>query len=323
MALNLMIDNNTDFALLNPYDAQVTELIERYSGLTVTGIEDTEGIKACHDARMELKKVRIAVDKTGKQLRDAANAYSKRCKAEADGIIARITPLEKELQDKEDIVKREQERIAKEEAAALQARTHTRLLKLQEYGVAAMESVVRDMPEEEFAARAESARQEWEEKCRLERDQKAELARIKEQQDAVRQEQERKAAELEAKKDAIEADERRIEAAKAAEVQRLADIEAEKKRAEQIEKAKQEAAVAAAQAERERLERERLQAKEEAERVERERMEELESRPYKQKLNALADQVERLDNPAGKYSPQIAGILSATADEIRKIAKKR
>ena len=52
-----------------PTDTAIAELRDRYMALKINGIEDREGFKAVHEARMVVKTKRVDVEKKRKELK--------------------------------------------------------------------------------------------------------------------------------------------------------------------------------------------------------------------------------------------------------------
>lgn len=114
-------------ALLSPYETRVAALVAETKDLTIQGVEDKEGLKAAHEARMELKAVRVEIDKTRKEMIAPALDWQRKVNDLAKDLTNQIQPIEKRLQDEEDKIKAEKKRLKEEQERA-------RLRKLQERG---------------------------------------------------------------------------------------------------------------------------------------------------------------------------------------------
>jgi len=90
---NLLLDK------FEPKKAELETMVKDYSNLTITDKESFESVK---QARIHLKKTRVDIQKTWKQLRDDANAWAKAVIAKEKEYISIIEPLENKLQDEED-----------------------------------------------------------------------------------------------------------------------------------------------------------------------------------------------------------------------------
>lgn len=102
---------NLNIEKFNPTIAELTSLSTKYQGLTIAGVEDKDGYAAVDAARKELKKVRVQIQKTGKEMRSEALAFQKAVIAKEDEYVAMIEPLEKELAAKQKAIDDEQEKL--------------------------------------------------------------------------------------------------------------------------------------------------------------------------------------------------------------------
>ena len=262
---------NQELAKFNITDPAIAELRERYMKLTVAGIDDKTGLKAVHEARMDIKTRRVAVTKKGKELREEANDYRNRVIAEEKRIISLLEPIEDHLTDQENRVTEELARIKAEEDARKAALVQARVERLyavncrftgatwQYAGVdLATQADIERFSEDQFLelvqnvesaiAEAESIRAE-EQRKQAERE--AEIARITAEQEAERI---RLAAAQKAIDDAkaeLEAEKKRLADAEAA---RIAEAEAEARRKVEAIKADEEAKIREAEIERARVE---------------------------------------------------------------------
>jgi len=100
---------------------------------TITSAEGKDNYDATHAARMKLKNTRVAIQKTGKDAREDATAFSKAVIAVEKDLIAVIEPEEKRLQALQDA----QDAIIEAERAAIAAREAER--------VAAVERAIKGM----------------------------------------------------------------------------------------------------------------------------------------------------------------------------------
>lgn len=100
-----------DVEKFSPKKAELVKMADEYSALTIDGVDDKEGYEAVHKGRMELKKTRIEIQKTGKSLRSEAIAFQKAVLAKEKEFIEIIEPLEKSLEEKQNAIDDEKERI--------------------------------------------------------------------------------------------------------------------------------------------------------------------------------------------------------------------
>jgi hypothetical protein len=283
--------------------------IQKYTALKIAGLDDKDGHKAVHEARMVCKNLRVQIEKRRVELKAGALEYGRRVDSEAKKYFDQIEPVESHLQAEEKKVDDEKERIRLEaieaEKARIQSR-HNRLFDLgckfdgarfsifdvmislsdiQEASDIQFNSICNSIQakldsESEWLAAEEAERQAIAEK--LESDRRAleeEKARIARQQDAVRLEQEDRERQHNAK---IKAEREEIE-------RERAELQAERDRDARERQRRIDAENARKQAE--------IDAKLRAER-ESQRAAELEAlRPDAEKLLAWAGRLEKLEGP--------------------------
>lgn len=238
-----------------PAKAELQELANQYANLEIQGVEDRQGYMAVDVARKELKKQRVQIAKTGKELRAKALAFQKKVIATEKELIGIIEPVEKELQEKQAQIDEAKE-VEKRRASL-----PDRIEKIEGLGITMAEDFLLTMDDKQFAEWfnaeetkvLEKRRQEIEERESKLREEQAALERAKELEKA--REDAAKKAEEEARKRAEE-EKARMEKEKEEAVQR------EKERAE---KEKQELIEAQKRKEREEKERAEKEAKEKAE----------------------------------------------------------
>lgn len=274
--------------LLSVTDVTINKMIADYSRLSVTGVDDKEGLAKVHAARMECVKARGSIKKSHDDMKADTLAYGRKLDAEQRRLLALIAPLEEHLTEQEGIVEQEKARIAKEKEDAMVA---VRFGRLTAVGGSLPDVAVRAMGPEQFEH---------------ELAQVAEQVRLKKEADA-------RAAE--------EAERQRVAAAELAEKNRLESerlererVELDRQKAEQTEAARieqvrldqqrqeQEAALAQqreadalkAKEEQDRLEGIR-QEQERAAQVERDRLAEIERGQQVERDRLVAEQ-KRLDD---------------------------
>ena len=307
-------------------EGDISRMSAEYLPLKINGIDDLKGYKTVYNARQDVKKLRVTITKGGLDLRAEANKYIKDELAVEKRILGMIAPIEAHLQEEEDNVKKEKERIKAEaeakEAARIQARIdrleamgmglsggHYRL-PFEDHGVDVPLALVPTVTDEQFdqfcCKIQEKINQENErlEEIEIQRkaeadrlakvaaEQEAERKRLEEEAKRIADEQAKREAEIKAEQDRIRKEQEQREAAiKAAQDA----IEAEKKA---IADAKQKAiddarrAEELEQARKEAAEKARIEAEEnarqEAERKEMERLAAIE----KERLAKIAAEEE-------------------------------
>ncbi len=98
---------------------EIEAMAEEYGKLSIEGVEDKIGYANVHSARMVVKKHRVAVDATRKNLKRAALDYNIKVETEAKRITALLDPIFDHLQAEEDRIDKEKAsiKLAKENAA--------------------------------------------------------------------------------------------------------------------------------------------------------------------------------------------------------------
>lgn len=229
----------------SPQKSELQNLAIQYSALTINGVTDKDGYKAVDEARKDLKRKRVEITKTGKELREEAVAFQKKVIAVEKDLVALIEPIEIELKEKQEVIDKAIE--TEKRRVLLPARKE----QLKEIEVELADEFLLTMNDQEFLAYfnnkkaevlAERERKIKEEKEALEKQQRA-LEEAKKIEEAKV-----KAAEAERQK----AEENARAAAIQAEIDKKAAVEAERKRAEEEK--------ALLIAEQEKKEKERLEA---------------------------------------------------------------
>lgn len=264
------VEIKKELAKFNVTDAAIAEIKKQYMALTIKDLDDVEGYKAVHNARMVVVKKRTAVTKTGKELREDANRFNRAVLTEEKRILALLLPIEDHLDSEEFRIDAEKLRIKAEAEAKEAARIQARIDRLESIGMGlsgghyrlpfesqgvdvplALIPTVTDEQFEQFVGKilvavgTEIARQED-----IERNRKAEedrLAQVAKEQEAERKrlaEEAKRIAAAQAQREAeIKAERDRI---RKEQEQREADIKAEQDRVRH-EQEQREAAIKAAQ----------------------------------------------------------------------------
>jgi len=256
---------NLNIEKFNPTKADLIKLADKYKSLEIKGIDDRIGYNIVDEARKDLKKKRVELTKTGKELKDEANQFAKKVISIEKELVAIIEPLELELKAKQDEIDLI---IEKNKRKAL---LPDRIEKLKSINVEISEDEILEMDSDTFLAffnehkeyyLAEKERKLQEEKDKIEEQKKIEELKKQREEEIERAKKEaaenaKKEAEEHAKKIQEEKDAetaRKIkeaeDKAKKAEEDRIrADLERklederkEKEEQERIEKEKQEKA---------------------------------------------------------------------------------
>jgi hypothetical protein len=105
--------NNFDIEKFDPNKEALQTMVQGMNNLSINSIDDKEGYKAVHEARMELKRTRVQIKKVGKGLRDDAVKFQKAVIAKEKELVAIIEPTEKELESKQRAIDEEKEMLAR------------------------------------------------------------------------------------------------------------------------------------------------------------------------------------------------------------------
>ena len=295
----------TELQKFNIADAVIAKMSAEYLPLKVKGLDDKEGLKKVHDARMVIVKKRGDVERKRKELIASSVAFGQAVDGEAKRITALLLPIETHLENEESIIEREKERLrleAEEEALKkLQARIER--LKVYNYTMYLLD-VVKNMTDVEFNVEEHKARITYEaEQARLIEENKqkqieaALLAIAKRDLEAEKERQAKVAREQIEAEAVIKAEQKKIEDEKRLIAEAKLKEEQEKKRLIDIEKARKEAAEKAI------IETENRIKREAEEKLESERQSELEAKrqealkPDKEKLLKIASMIQALKMP--------------------------
>ena len=257
--------------------AAIAKLKKEFMPLTIYDIANKDQFDAVHAGRMVMVKVRTSIEKERKAQKAAALAYGKEVDAAAKVLFDESNPVEEHLQEQEDKVIKEKERIEAEARQAEQIKIQARIDTLMEYSVVLPFMEVATWTDEEYDTKLAVFVTAWEEE--QERLVSEAAARIEDERvmaekqvelDRIAKEQADKEEALRVERDAFEKEKRAAQEAK--------DREAFQKQA--TENAKIQAEKDA----KEETDREARQAKEkeEAEKAEVARQETL--KPDKEKL---------------------------------------
>lgn len=303
-------------AQYQPTDATIAKMSEHFGALEVTGIDDRAGLAKVHAARMEVRGLRVRVEKTRKELKKDALEYGKRVDGEAKRITALLLEVEEPLAEKESIVAKEKERLeaiaAEERKAALQLRLDA----MSELGVVPNPLEVQAWTDEEYQAHlvvlAQAHLDHIEEQERRKADEAIAAQELAEEREKLRVEREAleaadRAADkaLAEERALIEADRKVLEEMKA----RVREEQEKANRAEEIKEAKEQAVLDAKIREGEE------QAAREAEEAELDRL-----RPQYEKVKAFARAIGDVPIPAVDCQDALIGIVDRAYGEIVALA---
>ena len=180
----------------SPKRAEITKLITKYKGLEIKGIDDIEGYEVVNNARKDLKKTRVHIQKTGKDMRaEALKIQRDVIKIEKD-LVLMLEPTEKELAEKQRVVDEIKEMEKRRESLG------DRQEKLVEIGVVVEDDFLLRMDSKEFAEYYNGKRAEHLENKEKELKEKQE--KLDAENKKIADEKQQKEAEEKAAKDAKE-----------------------------------------------------------------------------------------------------------------------
>jgi colicin import membrane protein len=296
-----------------PYFNAASECGAKVNGLEITDINQKKEMRLARDTRLELKKIRVAAEKTKKELKDGVLKEGRFIDATFNLISDATKPIEAYLKEKEEFAKRKEEE--RKERLRIE-----RWDKLRPFDVVAISNVeflnMANMTDKEFEQLLDRSQRAYEERARIE----AENARLR----AEAEERERQLAEERANFEAarkaaedivrIEREKREIAERAEREAREAAERAEREKEWTAIQKAREEAEAAQREL-REKQEAEERAKREEAARLEAQRKAEeeekrrLEAAGDKEKLSAYFDQVLSVEVPTMK-SNEATGILA-------------
>lgn len=317
------VDNFQQLIKYNVNDAKLAEIKEEALSIKVSDFNDKENYELARQKKSELRKLRISVEETRKDLKKDALEFGRKVDARAKELTAPIVESEEHLKSQMDIVdaeilrqKQEAERKAQEEADRLEKRYISRVKELSSLNFTEFDDDdLRVLSDDEYQELAKKAKEDFNQQqvkhqILVERlESLAQYGMTYEDRDVLQgmtdaefAELINEAQELKAKQEAEEKqrqqeleESRKREAEKDAELARLRAEAQERDRIEQEriakEKAEQEAKERAEREEQERIAREEAERKAEQEREE-----------YKTKL------ADYLANKYPDYQTAIAGL---------------
>lgn len=286
----------------NPFMEGVKGLVATAKDVKVESVKDVAQMKVARETRLALKNIRVDVEKRRKELKEASLMEGKAIDGMANIIKFIIKPVEDQLQNQEDYVKKIEEH-------RIEQLIESRTAKLTSLGMDCSDFDLGKMKDEAFdslfasaeVAHKAKAEAEERERARIEAEriakEKAEAERI----EAERKERERIEAENAKLRKEAEAAEKKAKAEKdklRKEAEAKAKAAAE---AAEIERKKQEDARKKAEAEAEKLRQaEEARKKAETEAIKKKQADEQAAlaAPDAEKITALVDDICKLNIPA-------------------------
>ena len=133
----------TELAKENVTEAVIANLKKQYLPLKINGINDVDGYKKVHDARMICRNTRTLAEKICKKGREDAVKEQKMWIAKEKEVVAQVSEIEQHLKKQEDVIDQEKE--------AIKIRAE-RLLKLpgRKESVVGLEEYIGDLSDEQY-----------------------------------------------------------------------------------------------------------------------------------------------------------------------------
>jgi len=234
----------------DPTVEELQKMVKKSQAIVVTDINDKAQIEVVRKQRIELKTVRVAITKKGKEMREEALAFQKAVIAKEKELVGLIEPEEIRLEAIEEEVKAKKLR---EERMALLPERRAKLATIDE-AITPDDEYLLAMDSTEFQQYVNDCVAENNERERVKMEE--EKARIQAEKDAIEREKEAQEREKKAREEAQAEAERQLKLAKEEAEMR---VQREKEEAERRVKEERE------RMEREQKEKEEREAKEKAE----------------------------------------------------------
>lgn len=104
-----------DLERFSPKEAELAALAEEGKHIVINGVDDKAGYELAQKVRIKLKNARVEIQKTGKLLRADALAFQKAVIEREKELIAIVDPVETELEQKQQVIDDEKERMKRVE----------------------------------------------------------------------------------------------------------------------------------------------------------------------------------------------------------------
>lgn len=312
-------------------DAKIAELKEKYTVLKIAGVEDKKGYALVHDARMEVRDLRLAVEKKRVTLKADVLEYGRKVDAEATRIKKLLEPIESHLDAEETRIDAEAKALKEAAQREKEAKLQARIDALTKVGAPAKINELAQMNDTVFEMVLRTATETWEAAEVVRKQAEAALAEKR----AEEERQAREAAEAKAKAEAAERARLAEEGRKQAEEREALRKEreafekqkAEAERAAREEQIRKEAAEKAkadaerrAQEETARKEREAQIAEEKRQTEEARRKAQEAARPDAERITALAETLRGTAFPK-MATPDGERVMAEIQDAVGRLAK--
>ena len=301
--------------------SEADKWIAQAKTLSVTTVEDKEGMRLAKELRIELKNIRVSVEKRRKELKERIVREGKAIDGMANIIKAQIEPIEEYLESQEKFA----EILEQKER---EAKYQSRLSELSKYVPDANVYNLNALSDEDFTKLIERSRKHFEieqaelkkaeeERIAKEKAEQEERERVQKENEELKKKQEEHEAILKAEREKAENERKELEAQKEKELALERAKAAEEKRIADEARLKAERELAEKKAAEEKAEKERLEA-----------LRQKELAPDKEKLFSFSEDIRNVAIPRGmseeaqKIANSIESKLILLSEEIKKeIAK--
>lgn len=116
-------------------DEYIAEYINQVKDYTIADVQDKKGYELVRRARLDAGKIRVAIEKKGKELRADATAYSKAVIAEEKRLVSLISPVEDQLYAQEEAYANALKAIEEEKQRQRMIVMQSRVAQLTELGL--------------------------------------------------------------------------------------------------------------------------------------------------------------------------------------------
>lgn len=163
--------------------ATIEERRKKYMSLKISGVDDKEGLKLVHEARIDCVKARTSIEKTRKEAKADILEQGRKIDSTARELTSLIEPIEVYLLQQEERYEQEQERLRKEEDDRIY---NDRKARLDAIGGSLPEPIVRSMNERDFILALARVHDEIKERqVREEREEQERQVRLREEQERI------------------------------------------------------------------------------------------------------------------------------------------
>jgi len=136
LSIELRVSNafSSELGKLGISEDELRADAEKAMTIVIKDLNDKEGWKQADEARKNLKVKRVTIQKTGKYIRDEANAYAKRVITRQDELVGLIDEAETYLDNRQKEIQAEKDRIKQIEEDKKTERFTTRTVELTQLG---------------------------------------------------------------------------------------------------------------------------------------------------------------------------------------------